>query len=282
VRPHPDLGSFLRSRRARLRPADVGLPEYGGRRRVLGLRREELARLAGISPGYYTRLEQGQTPRVSDHVLKAVGAALRLDETERSHLRALVRPPRTTEPGAESVRPALRTLLDSLGATPALVLGRHADILAWNPVGHALMAGHLPFDESPNAARLVFLDPAARRLFGDGWARKCRDTVADLRLIAGRRPDDPVLAALIAELTEHSVEFSALWRAHPVALCASHTRHYRHPSAGPLTLTHQLLDLGDGSGQRLVLYAAEPGSPSAAALARLMRDVTAADRGSTT
>lgn len=269
VRPHSDIGSFLRSRRARLRPADVGLPEYGGRRRVPGLRREELAGLAGISPGYYTRLEQGQTPRVSDEVLKAVGTALRLDATERSHLRALARPRHAAGPGTESVRPSLRMLLDSLGATPALVLGRHADILAWNPVGHALMAGHLPFDEPPNAVRLVFLDPAARRLFGDGWARKCRDTVADLRLIAGRRPDDPVLAALIAELTERSAEFATLWRAHPVALCASRTRHYRHPSAGSLTLSHQLLDMGDDSGQRLVLYAAEPGSPSAAALALL-------------
>ncbi|TDC20789.1 XRE family transcriptional regulator [Streptomyces sp. 8K308] len=277
MRPHPDLSPFLRSRRARLRPADAGLPDYGGRRRVPGLRREELAQLAGISPGYYTRLEQGQTSRVSEAVLDAVARALRLDEAERTHLRALVRPARTDSAPArtESVRPGVRTLLDSLGATPALVLGDRVDIVAWNAGAHALLAGHLPFDEPPNAARLVFLDPAARRLFGEGWPVKCRDTVADLRLIAGRRPGDRALAALIAELAERSPEFSALWRTHPVAGCPSHVRRYRHPTVGPLTLTHQLLDLGDGSGQRLALYAAEPGSASAAALARLAAGVTA-------
>lgn len=277
MRPHPDLGPFLRSRRARLRPADAGLPDHGGRRRrVPGLRREELAQLAGISPGYYTRLEQGQTPHVSDAVLDAVARVLRLDAAERSHLRALVRPARAdaaSPTSAESPRPGVRTLLDSLGATPALVLGARVDILAWNAGAHALFAGHLPFEEPPNAARLVFLDPATRRLFGEEWPAKCRDTVADLRIVVGRRPGDRALAMLIAELVERSPEFATLWRAHPVAACPSHARRYRHPRVGPLTLTHQLLDLGDGSAQRLALYAAEPGSPSAAALARLVPSV---------
>ncbi|WP_433176252.1 helix-turn-helix transcriptional regulator [Actinoallomurus sp. CA-150999] len=277
----PELGEFLRSRRARLRPEDAGLADYGGRRRVPGLRREELARLAGVSVGYYTRLEQGQSPGASDAVLDAIARVLRLDGDERTHLYTLARPapgPRR-RPAPERLRPAIRVMVESLGDVPALVLGRRVDVLAWNRMGHALLAGHLDFHaperpaDRPNWARLFFLDPHIRALFTD-WDKKARDTVADLRVIAGRYPDDRLLAELIGELTMKSTEFSAMWSAHPVRRCAHHTREYRHPVVGPLTLTDELLQLPDDEGQRLAIFTAEPDSPSRSAL-RLLAGLTA-------
>ena len=199
MRPRTELGDFLHARRARLRPEDAGLPAYGGRRRVPGLRREELAQLAGVSVGYYTRLEQGQSPNASDAVLDAVARVLRLDDTERAHLYALARPlPRLRRPAdrPERVRPEVRVMIESFGDVPALVIGRFLDVLAWNRMAHALVAGHLDRNapdhsaDRPNAARMVFLDPHARELYGD-WPHKARSTVADLRLIAGRYPDAP-------------------------------------------------------------------------------------------
>jgi transcriptional regulator with XRE-family HTH domain len=272
-----DLGEFLRSRRARLRPEDVGLVDYGDRRRVPGLRREELAQLAGVSVGYYTRLEQGQSRHASEAVLDAVAAVLRLDDDERTHLHVLARPkPKARRrPRPERVHPRLTTLVDSLAA-PAIVLGRHTDVLAWNQLGHALLAGHLDRDaptraDRPNWARLFFLDPHVVALFGDGWLRKARDTVSDLRMIAARRPDDLVLAELVGELSMHSTEFAALWAAHPVRGCAHHTRDYHHPLVGPLTLTDDLMTLPDDEGQRLAVFYAEPGSSSAVGLDLLGR-----------
>ncbi|MET0234660.1 MAG: helix-turn-helix transcriptional regulator [Kibdelosporangium sp.] len=267
-----ELGEFLRSRRARLRPADVGLSDYGERRRVPGLRREELAQLAGVSVGYYTRLEQGNSLSASDAVLDAIAAALVLNEHERAHLHTLARPiPKTRRrPRPERLHPRISALVESLGDVPALVLGRHTDVLAWNRMGHALVAAHLDFDapshpRRPNWARMFFLDPHIRALFGR-WHEKARDTVADLRQIAGQRPHDPVLAELIGDLTMNGPEFAALWSAHSVRACAHHTRDYDHPLVGTLTLTDELLPLPDQDGQRLVLFHAEPGSPSAAAL----------------
>ncbi|MFD0162544.1 helix-turn-helix transcriptional regulator [Streptomyces decoyicus] len=293
----PELGEFLQSRRARLSPHDVGLADYGGRRRVPGLRREELARLAGISLGYYTRLEQGiGGAGASDAVLDALVRVLRLDGTERGHLYGLARPERraatrgVAAADAEQLRPSVRNMIDSLGDVPAVVLGRFVDVLAWNRAGHALLAGHLPFDAPerggddgcagpsgrPNIARMMFLDPQTRSLYPDRPA-KSRDTVGDLRLIAGRWPDDPSLAGLIAELHRESAEFAALWAEHPVRTCATHTRAYHHPVVGPLTLTDELLTLSDDPGRRVVIYHAEPGSPSAAAL----RLLAAGARGGT-
>ncbi|GGU46099.1 transcriptional regulator [Streptomyces albospinus] len=275
------MGEFLRSRRARLAPRDVGLPDFGGRRRVPGLRREELARLAGISAGYYTRLEQGiGAARASDAVLDALARVLRLSDAERTHLYGLARPDRSPRRGGgrpdppEQLRPSVRNMIAALGDAPALVLGRCADILAWNRPAHALLAGHLPYDAPehagtrPNAVRMAFLDPRVRALYADPET-KLRETVGDLRVLTGRRPDAPELTALIAELTDHSAEFAALWAAHPVRSCAAHTRGYRHPVAGPLTLTDEVLTLPDDAGQRVVIYHAQPGSPSAAALHRL-------------
>ncbi|MFC8075629.1 helix-turn-helix transcriptional regulator [Streptomyces sp. NPDC057307] len=294
---HADLGEFLRSRRALLRPEDAGLPTYGGsRRRVPGLRREELAQLAGVSAGYYTRLEQGQSPNASDSVLDAVARVLRLDDDERAHLYSLARPRpkaprREAEP--ERVRPGVRIMIRSFGDVPALVLGRFGDILDWNPAAHALLVGHLDIGspdrpgDRPNIARLLFLDPHMRELYGggegnggngssgSGWTRKARATVADLRLIAGRYPDDPGLTGLVGELTVASAEFAELWAAHSVGDCGTDTRTYRHPTVGAMTLMVEFMTLPNDEGQRVAVYGAEPGSASEAAL-RLLAATAAA------
>ncbi|WP_129842000.1 helix-turn-helix transcriptional regulator [Streptomyces sp. RFCAC02] len=268
-----DLGEFLRTRRARLRPEDVGLPDYGGRRRVPGLRREELTQLAGVSAGYYTRLEQGQSPNASDAVLDAVARVLRLDDVERSHLHSLARrTPRTRRRSRpERLRPSTELMIDALGGVPALVIGRCNDVLAWNRSAHALLAGHLPYRapeqprQRPNIARQVFLDPHTRELYAD-WHGKARDTVADLRMTAARRPDDPELAGLIGELTLKSPEFASLWAAHPVHKCVAPTRVFHHPVVGSMTLNNELMELAHDPGQRLAIFTAAPDSPSAAAL----------------
>ncbi|MGW8455141.1 helix-turn-helix domain-containing protein [Streptomyces niveus] len=280
---HGELGAFLRSRRALLRPEDAGLPAYGSsRRRVPGLRREELAQLAGVSAGYYTRLEQGQSPNASDSVLDAVARVLRLDADERAHLYSLARPrPKTPrrEAEPERVRPGVRNMIRSFADVPALVLGRFGDVLDWNRAAHALLAGHLDIGspdrpgDRPNIARLVFLDPRTRELYGagdGGWARKARATVADLRLIAGRFPDDPGLTGLVGELTAASAEFAELWAAHAVGDCGADTRTYHHPKAGTMTLLVEFMALPNDEGQRVAVYGAEPGSASEAALPRLL------------
>ncbi|MGN9843096.1 helix-turn-helix transcriptional regulator [Nonomuraea sp. H19] len=283
---HVELGEFLRSRRARQQPEDAGLPMYGGRRRVPGLRREELAQLAGVSAGYYTRLEQGQSPNASDAVLDAVARVLRLDEAERTHLYSLARPkPRTRRRTArpEQVRPSVRIMIESFGNVPALVLGRFLDILVWNPMAHALLAGHLNFDapnqtaERPNVARMLFLDPHMRELYAD-WTQKARSTVADLRLIAGHHPDDPRLTGLVGELTVGSPKFAKLWSAHTVGDCGTNTRTYHHPLVGTMELMVEFMTLPDDEGQRVAVYNADPGSPSEAAL-RLLADLTATASG---
>jgi hypothetical protein len=171
-------------------------------------------------------------------------------------------------------------MIGALGDVPALVLGRCSDVLAWNRTAHALLAGHLPYEAPeqprarPNIARLVFLDPHTRELYAD-WPGKTRDTVADLRMTAGRYPDHPELTELIGELTLRSVEFAALWAAHPVHKCVTHdTRDFRHPLVGSMRLNHELMDLSDDEGQRLAMFTADPDSPSAAAL-RLLAGLAA-------
>ncbi|MBF8194255.1 helix-turn-helix domain-containing protein [Nonomuraea sp. K274] len=268
-----ELGEFLRSRRARLRPEEAGLPAHGGRRRVPGLRREELAQLAGVSAGYYTRLEQGQSPNASDAVLDAVARVLRLDQAERAHLYALARPERrpVRRVRPERARPGVRLMIESFGDVPALVMGRFLDVLAWNRMAHALLAGHLGFHtpdrpgERPNVARLVFLDPHTRELYAD-WPRKARSTVADLRLISGRHPGAPALSSLVGELSLGSPKFAGLWAAHAVGDCGGTTRAYRHPLAGGMELMTEFMTLPDDDGQRVAVFNAEPGSSSEAAL----------------
>ncbi|WP_395295096.1 helix-turn-helix domain-containing protein [Kitasatospora hibisci] len=270
-----DLGGFLRTRRARLQPEDVGLVAYGTRRRVPGLRREELALLAGVSITYYTRLEQGQSRNVSDEVLDAVARALRLDADEHAHLRNLARPTRAAQNRAaerlERVRPAVRQLIGAMTDVPAVVVGRRNEVLAWNPLGHALLAGHLdpaapdrPADR-PNLSRLLFLDPRTRALY-PRWETEARAQVAFLRLAAGRHPNDRQLAELIGELSMKSAEFAALWSGHPVHDCLFGAKELRHPVVGGLTLAFEALPLPEAAGHRMLLYSAAPGSSAEAGL----------------
>ncbi|WP_329455159.1 helix-turn-helix domain-containing protein [Streptomyces sp. NBC_01497] len=277
------LADFLQARRSRLLPEDVGLRTYGERRRVPGLRREELAILAGISAPYYTRLEQGQAHNASPEVLDAIAGALRLDESERAHLHALARAPRRRTPAGrtrtERVTPAISALLAAMDGTPVIVMGRRSDVLAWNRQGHALFAGHLdprdPDDPGsrPNMARLVFLDAHTRDLYAD-WPAKARAVVGNLRLTAGRYPDDPRLAGLIGELTMRSPEFATMWADHRIMACDTADYEMRHPLVGTLTLTQQTLQSPGGDSPALVVATASPGSPSAAALTLLAHAVT--------
>ncbi|MGW1376487.1 helix-turn-helix transcriptional regulator [Streptomyces sp. NPDC002446] len=277
-----ELGHFLRTRRARLQPEDVGLVSYGARRRVPGLRREELAQLAGVSVAYYTRLEQGQSHNASEGVLDALARALRLTADERAHLRALARPARARRRPAvrhDKVRPGVRQLLTAMAGVPAVALGPRFEVLAWNRLGHALTAGHLDFDspgrplDRPNAQRLLFLDPHTRELYPDRDL-EVRRAVSALRVAAGQYPDDPQLTELIGELSMKSAEFSDLWSRHAVSNCTFGTKRFHHPLVGHLELDFEMMHTPDGSGQGVLMYAAAEGSPSAAAL-RLL----AAERG---
>ncbi|WP_101256101.1 helix-turn-helix domain-containing protein [Streptomyces barkulensis] len=278
-----ELGNFLRNRRGDLRPEDVGLLRHTGRRRVPGLRREELAMLAGVSVTHYTRLEQGRATTASDSVLDAIARALRLTDDETAHLRDLARPasPRRTPaaPRAEYVSASARQLLSAMTAVPALVLDRRNDILAWNRLGHALLAGHLdargPDDPSarPNLTQLLFLDENFRTLYAD-WHEEARLAVASLRLVAGRHPDDRRLAELVGQLAMRSPDFASRWAGHPVRTCTSGVKHFRHPVVGAMELAFENLHIPGDSGQRMIAYSAEPGSPSDAAL-RLLDSATA-------
>lgn len=268
VDPRTELSEFLRSRRARLTPDDVGLPEYGRARRVPGLRREELAQLAGVSVAYYTRLEQGNGRNVSVEVIESIARALQLDDSERAHLRNLTHCDRTTKKKAarpRQVRPALRHLLDTIGV-PAYIGGRRADVLAWNPLAAALFGdwGAVAPKER-NWARLVFLNPSYRDLFVD-WESKASDVVAFLRMDAGCYPDDPELTALIGELSVKSERFRTLWARHDVKEKTHGTKVLRHPLVGELRLSWEALRMPSDPEIFLTTYSAEPGTPSAEAL----------------
>jgi transcriptional regulator with XRE-family HTH domain len=270
------LGEFLQARRSQLRPEDVGLVDHGDRRRVAGLRREELAMLAGVSASYYSRLEQGQSPNASSEVLDAVARALRLDEAERRHLHELAagsrRKPVGRRPAVERVTPAVRQLLAMIGDAPALVLGRRSDVLAWNSAGHALFAGHLDPaapdrpEQRPNMARLVFLDEHTRELYAD-WPTKARAVVGALRLASGQHVDDPALASLVGDLSVRSREFASLWADHRVKSAGDAVYEMRHPLVGSLTVTQQ--SLRTENDQHIVVGTTVVGSPSHAAMTLL-------------
>ncbi|CAL9331550.1 helix-turn-helix transcriptional regulator [Streptomyces sp. enrichment culture] len=271
------MADFLRSARTRLTPREAGLDDSGpGRRRVVGLRREELAQLAGVSVDYYTRLEQGRSRSASAEVLDALATALRLDDAERSHLHTLARPRparRRRRPRPQRVHPATWGLLDTLQQTghPAFVLGRRLDVLAHNALAGRLITDFraLPAAER-NQARFVFLDPHARELYRD-WSRVAADTAAMLRLDAGRHPDDPDLGALVGELSIHSEDFRRLWSDHQVHRRTTGTKDYHHPLVGDLTISYQALTPGDDPDQILFIYRTEPGSPSETAMRLLAR-----------
>ncbi|MGW3387908.1 helix-turn-helix transcriptional regulator [Streptomyces cinereoruber] len=266
-------GAFLKSRRDRVTPDAIGLRALGNGRRVPGLRREELAQLAGVSAGYYTRLEQGQAETASEQVLDALARVLRLDAAETAHLHNLARhspTPRLAEPPAEEPHRRVLALLESLGeATPAVVLGRRGDVLAWNRSGHALLAEHIAFEapddpgRRPSVPRMFFLDPVTRDLYGN-WHALARVHVAYLRLTAGRYPTDARLAGLIGELTMRSDDFSALWAHRDVADCTTGTMRMRHATVGALSVDYQVWLQPDSPDHRLEVYTPnDPGSADA-------------------
>jgi transcriptional regulator with XRE-family HTH domain len=279
-----ELGDFLRTRRADLRPEDVGLRQAGARRRVPGLRREELAMLAGVSVTHYTRLEQGRATSASDSVLEAIARALRLTEDETAHLKDLARPAtasaRSEPVRAEHASRSARQLLAAMSEVPALVLDRRNDILAWNPLGRALLAGHLdpagPDSPAtrPNLTKMLFLDERVRALY-PGWEEEAQLAVASLRLIAGRHPHDRRLAELIGRLAMHSPEFASRWARHPVRTCTSGVKNFHHPAVGTMELAFENFHIPGHSGQRMIAYSAEPETPSEAAL-RLLAGSAAA------
>lgn len=264
---------FLSSRRARLTPEQAGLPDWGAtNRRVKGLRREEVALLAGVSAEYYVRLERGNLAGVSDQVLEAVANALQLDEAERAHLRDLARTAsaRTARQAPRRhVRPSVQWLLDTMTGTAAYVRNNRTDLLAANALGRALYA---PVYESspgrPNIARFVFLDPGARDFFAE-WDKVAAEAAAMLRTLAGENPYDQDLAALVGELATRSDVFARLWARHEVRLHRTGVKAFRHPVVGELTLAYEALDLAADSGLRLNAYVAEPGTRSAEALSLL-------------
>jgi transcriptional regulator with XRE-family HTH domain len=229
-----ELGAFLRTRRARLTPADAGVVSYGARR-VPGLRREELAQLAGVSPTYYMRLEQGQSRNASPAVIAA--------------------PAPRRSPDEPAPRATLVRLLTAMVDVPAVLVDRRTGVLAWNPPGHALLAGHTDFTapRSVNLARLLFLDPRTRDLYADWHTEACR-AVASLRLVAGRHPGDRSLAELIGDLCVRSDDFARIWSRHPVAECVTGRKRLHHPVDGDLTVDFEVLNAADGSGQRLMTY----------------------------
>jgi hypothetical protein len=269
--PTNDIREFLVSRRARITPEQAGLPAYGENRRVKGLRREEVAMLAGISAEYYVRLERGNVRGVSEDVLEGIVRALQLDEAERAHLFHLVRAagtsgPSRRRPAQERVRPVVQRILDSIVGAPAFVRNDRLDVLAANQLGLAFYA---PLYDDParpvNSARFVFLNPRATEFFRD-WDTIANDAVGILRAEAGRDPHDRRLSDLIGELSTRSQEFRVRWAAHNVKLHRTGVKRFHHPVVGDLTLDFESLELPGDPGQTLLVYSAEPNSPSRQAL----------------
>jgi transcriptional regulator with XRE-family HTH domain len=263
---------FLITRRARVTPADAGLPPQGARRRVKGLRREEVALLAGVSPEYYVRLERGRATGPSAGVVDAVAGVLRLDDDERAHLdrllAALAPAARRRSRGhaKDLVTPGIRVLLDSLDHLPAMVFNGRFDILAVNTLGRALLAPMCDQPGQPNSARFLFLDePRARNLFPE-WDRITADTVAMLRIEAGRHPDDPDLTELIGQLATRSTEFRTRWATNDVRVQRAGTKAFCHPLIGQVTLPYETLRIDAVSGQVLTVYTPRPGTPEADAM----------------
>ena len=266
-----ELADFLRTRRASIQPEDVGLPG-GGRRRTPGLRREEVAQLAGVGATWYTWLEQGRDVRASLDVLEAIAGALRLNEAERSHLIVLGRgeqpPPREAPP--ERVSTYLRKLIENLGPNPAYIIGRRWDYLAWNDAAVALLGD---FGKIPRAARnhawLTFTDPARREMFSD-WERSSRLLVAKFRADSARHLGDPEFESLIAALRKSSPEFCRAWKLHEVAYTGEGRKDLQHPIAGLMSFSHAVFHPAEHSEQRLVLYSPLPENDTAEKLVRLM------------
>ncbi|MDR6437538.1 transcriptional regulator with XRE-family HTH domain [Paenarthrobacter nicotinovorans] len=267
-----EFGKFLKVMRARLTPEDAGTLESSGSRRVPGLRREEVARLSGVSTDYYTRLEQGRNIHPSKAVLESVARALRLDAGEQAHMMDLLEhcAGSAGNPGpVQKVRPAVRQLLDAVGDVPALVLGRRADVLAGNRLAHLLFTDFtaLPAGER-NLTRWIILDPAAGLLFRD-WKTVAAEAVGALRMDVGRHPNDPQTNQLVGELAVHSEHFRQWWAGHRVTSRSAGTIRLHHPVVGDLELNFETLSLPDDPDQMLRVYSAKAGSPSSDALTLL-------------
>lgn len=258
-----ELRAFLQSRRARLQPAELGLSTFG-RRRVPGLRREELAQAAGVSATYYARLEQGTIGDVSDGILDSVARALRLNDDEQHYLTCLVRAasvPDVTPP--PSVRPAVIALLDAMVTVPAYVVGRRTDILAWNVASLRVFGDwSLMPAAHRNWAHLIFRDPASKRLFVD-WERKAEDVVGYLRMGSAQHPKDPHLATIVRDLIDTSATFARLWTEHHVREKSHGQRVLNHPEIGDLRMRFETLHLADQPGLSLITHHAEPESQEA-------------------
>jgi len=266
-----EIREFLTSRRARITPEQAGLRSYGSRR-VPGLRREEVAVLAGVSVPYYTRLERGDMSGVSESVLNALALALQLDDAERAHLLDLARAthptparPRRRQP-KQRVRPEVQWTLDAITGAAAFVSNERLDILAANQLGHALYSELYAAPTRPvNTARFVFLDPRAEESYGD-WEGVATETVAILRSAAGRDPYNRDLSDLVGELATQSEAFRTRWAAHNVRFHNTGVKHFHHPDVGDLTLSYNRLDLAADHGLTIFTYTAEPGSRSEEAL----------------
>ncbi|SDE32249.1 helix-turn-helix domain-containing protein [Glycomyces harbinensis] len=272
-----EISDFLRSRRARVSPQEAGVPDDGRVRRVPGLRRDEVARLANMSVEYYTRLEQGRAGNPSPEVLEALAAALRLDASERDHLVDLAgrRAPRKKGPiAAQRVRRGLLLTLQSLDSVPAFIIGRRLDVLAANRLAREVVAD---FESMPaagrNLIRFYLLDPAAKERVVD-WETVARDSVAVLRFDAGRHPDDRQLADLVGELMLGCPEFGGWWNDHQVLRRTHGVKRYLHPVVGELEFAYEAFQFPDDPDQTLCVYNVEPGSASAEAL-RLLDSWTA-------
>jgi len=270
-----EVRDFLTTRRAKLTPDRAGVPLYGQRRRVPGLRREEVAQLAGLSTDYYTRLEKGNLRGASDSVLEAIGRALQLDDAERAHLfdlaraaRAGAREPRR-RPRPERVRPSIQHLLDSMTTAVAVVSNGRLDVVAVNPLGGAFFTSLLDAPDRPaNLARFCFLDPRAEEFYPD-WEAIADATVAILRTEAGRDPHNRALTDLVGELATRSDAFRTRWAAHDVRLHLTGAKRFHHPVVGDLDLVFNTMALPADPGLTLAVYTAEPGSGSAEKLALL-------------
>lgn len=274
VTSEDEIKAFLTSRRARVSPEQANLPAYGGVRRVPGLRREEVAMLAGVSVDYYTRLERGRLAGVFDAVLSALAEALQLDEAERAHLfdlaratKSVTREPR--KPAAGQVRPSVQRILDAMVGVPAWVRNYRLDFLAANELGRALNCDMLASSLRPvNAARFMFLDPRARQTYPE-WDRGANQMVATLRAEAGRDPFDKPLSDLIGELSTRSAEFRTKWAAHNVRTHRAGVKKMHHPIVGELELTYEAMELPSHPGLTMFALTPEPGSASADALSLL-------------
>jgi transcriptional regulator with XRE-family HTH domain len=263
-----EIRAFLSTRRARITPEQAGLPMYGGNRRVKGLRREEVAMLAGVSVDYYVRMERGNLSGASDSVLESLGRALQLDEAEQAHLFDLARkatatPVNRRRTTGQRVRPVIQQVLDAITESPAWVRNERHDILAANELARALYAPILADPRRPaNTARFVYLDPASQDFYVD-WERVADDIAAILRSTAGRNPHDKALTELIGELSTRSETFRTRWAAHDVRFHRTGLKRLHHPVVGDLELNFEAMEFPSDPGLTMVVYTATPNTASA-------------------